>query len=264
MSNYTIYNSAKSAQYVANTQKEWSDHYKDAFLEQSHDFSQLSLLLPDDCLIMVGPPRHPDWASFNNRTIGFLRNITIGQQANLQPVKALGSRRHIWAKTNQPVTLQIQRMVFTKGTLLGTLYSIIASDKGNINKNLTYNAGKIGDIPDVYQSQGMMYTNIEDDLFRIPFGLKIFLGSPSIIANEKSVPAVLAESCVIQTHQMSITAGEALVLEDVTIYADRLVGEKRDDDNGVVTGSTEFVEPKPASAAQAESNAERINNGEMG
>ena len=227
---YTIYDQSKSEQYVVEDRSNWLEKYKDAFLEQSHDFSQLSLLLPDDCLIMVGPPRFPDWSTNASVAVGFLRNMTINQQSQVQPVKAIGSRRHIWAKTNQPVTIQVQRMVFTKGTLMGTLYSIIdkgGEGRGNIFKNQTYDAGEIGNITNIVNSKGAMYTNIEDDLYRIPFGLWVTLGSPSILANQASVPSVIAESCVLQAHQMSITSGEALVMEDVTILSDRLVGVNR-------------------------------------
>lgn len=35
----------------------WVSAYKEAFVEHQHDLSQLTLVLPDDCLIVVGPPR---------------------------------------------------------------------------------------------------------------------------------------------------------------------------------------------------------------
>ena len=32
----------------------WVDQYKEAFVEHQHDTSQLTLILPDDCLVVVG------------------------------------------------------------------------------------------------------------------------------------------------------------------------------------------------------------------
>lgn len=237
MASYTIYNTNNSKLYVADTKPDWQSQYKDAFLEQSHDFSQLSLLLPDDCLIVVGPPRRPQWGNETNdskaeRTIGFVRNLSISQQSSVQPLKAVGSRRHIFAKTNQPVSLQMDRMVFTRGTLMGTLYSIVNSGAGNVNKRQTYNAGSIGTLGSIKNGNGMMYTNIEDDLYRIPFGIRIILGSPTVVANNTSQPSILAEACTLQAHSMSFTAGEAVVLEQVSIIADRVVGWDRDENPG--------------------------------
>ena len=31
----------------------WVDKYKEAFVEHQHDISQLTLVLPDDCLVVV-------------------------------------------------------------------------------------------------------------------------------------------------------------------------------------------------------------------
>ena len=233
---YTIYDSEKSTKYVADTDTQWNDQYKDAFLEQSHDFSELSLILPDDCLVLVGPPRYPFWNVSNaTKALGFLQGVTISQTSAVQPLKAIGSRRHIMAKTNQPVSVQINRMMFTSGTLLGSLYSVISSSTGHINDNQTYKAGTISTLSDIKNGKGEMYTNLEDDLYRIPFGLRIFLGSPTIVANETTKPSILIEGCTLQAHTMSLNSGDAMVMEQVSIVADRVVGWERSSNRNVAS-----------------------------
>ncbi len=226
MANYTIYDATNSKLNVTSSESNWYQRYKEAFIEQSHDFSQLSLLLPDDCLVMAGPPRRPLWQSSEGKcAVGFVNTLSVTQQSSVQPLKALGSRRHIFAKTNQPAQITMRRAMFTRGTLMYTIYSNIDASAGAVTKkNQSLLAGDISTISGIENGTGYMYTNLEEDLYRIPFGLRIMLASPTILANETAAPSILAEGCTFANHNMTVTAGEAVIFEDVTIYADRIVG----------------------------------------
>ena len=90
----------------------WVSAYKEAFVEHQHDLSQLTLVLPDDCLIVVGPPRlaHASGDSAFH-PVGFINNLQYTETRQVQPLKALGSRRHIFSATNAPVQGSIARML---------------------------------------------------------------------------------------------------------------------------------------------------------
>lgn len=249
MAKYNIYNGArKTSSTGINTVtafSNWDEAYKDGFVEQSHDFSELSLILPDDCLVIAGPPRITNWKDAPEHAVGYVQGLTISQTSSVQPLKGLGSRRHIFAKTNQPVSVQINRMIFTGASLLHTLY---ASHKTSyLKQNEHFDAGSYG-ANRAYNAKGNIYTNIEDDLYRVPFGLMVYLNSPAMLDTGTSGSySLLIEACTLQSHTMAITAGESFIMEQVSLFADRVVGYKGDsngsdddtpDDTGGAGGTT--------------------------
>lgn len=225
MAKYTIYDSSDTSKSVATTPKSHAELYKDGHLEQTHDFSELSLILPDDCLVIAGPPRLRQWSDQSAaHAVGYVQGITIQQTSSVQPLKSIGSRRHIFAKTNQPVSVQINRMLFTGSSLLQTLYYNHSFENGGLQKNELFNAGDSG-IDNVANANGHILTNIEEDIYRVPFGIWVHLNSPALMGNDQNGShAYLIEACTIQSHSMGITAGEAMVMESVSIFADRVVG----------------------------------------
>ncbi len=97
----------------------WVDKYKKAFVEHQHDISQLTLVLPDDCLVVVGPPRLSHASSDSSfYPVGFPNSINISETRTVQPLKAVGSRRHIFAATNAPVQGSIGLLLFPGRNLL--------------------------------------------------------------------------------------------------------------------------------------------------
>lgn len=118
----------------------WVDQYKEAFVEHQHDTSQLTLILPDDCLVVVGPPRLSHASSENSfYPVGFLNSINISETRNVQPMKAIGSRRHIFAATNAPVQGSIGRLLFLGRNMLNALYANADFGPGITDRNSKYN-----------------------------------------------------------------------------------------------------------------------------
>lgn len=63
----------------------WVQNYKEAFVEHPHDTSQLTLVLPDDCLMVSGPPRlrHASSADDDFHIIGFANNVSHSETRNV-------------------------------------------------------------------------------------------------------------------------------------------------------------------------------------
>jgi len=195
----------------------WIDNYKQQFVEHSHDQSMLSLVTPDDSLIVVGPPRLSGNAS-DFYIVGFINSLQYTESAQVQPMKAIGSRRHVFSRTNQPVQGSIGRMMVLGSNLYRALYAVTElSDKIKDNNSRFATGGSGAD--------SSWYVNLEEDLFRIPFGLGIIYNSPASLASgdKHSAGAEFIEACTIINRSASHQAQQAMVMEQVTFMADRVV-----------------------------------------
>lgn len=198
----------------------WVQNYKEAFVEHPHDTSQLTLVLPDDCLMVSGPPRlrHASSADDDFHIIGFANNVSHSESRNVQPLKAIGSRRHIFAATNQPVQIQMNRMMILGLNTLRSLYADARFGKDIYNRNSKY--GNIADVDDA-----SWFSNLEEDIFRVPIGLGIIYNAPASLGGymKKCAGAEYFEVCTIVSKQVAMTAHDAMIMENVTMLADRCI-----------------------------------------
>ena len=204
------------------SKSKWVDNYKEAFLEKIHDSTQMDLVLPDDCLIVAGPPRMTMFASTSFNPIGFVTSFSVQEQRQIQPLKAIGSRRHVFSATNAPVNLTIERMLIDGRNLMRALYQ--DNDRNNAQATLTQNSK--------FMEGTDWYVNLEEDIYRIPFGLGICFYTPRKLANKfpsllntDSNPAGFDyfEGCVVQSMNMSLQQGGTVIMEQVSILSDRRI-----------------------------------------
>lgn len=194
----------------------WVDSYKNQFINQSHDLSQLSLVLPDDCLVVMGPARLSGVSGDDNfYPVGFLNMMQYSENRQVQPLKAIGSRRHIFASTNSPVQGSIGRLLFLGPNLYRAMYALAEYPARIKDRNSAFAVGS-GD-------SASWFTNAEEDLFRIPVGIGIIYNSPASMAGKKSAGAEYLEVCVLTNRQVSLQSGQAMIMEQVSFMADRIV-----------------------------------------
>lgn len=202
----------------------WLETYKHTFLNQSHDQSQLNLILPDDCLVVIGAPRLKDVRTTELYPVGFLNSINFAETRQVQPLKSIGSRRHIFAATNAPIQGSIARMLFVGDNLMRALHKM-QSVPDTIAKqaNNTFNSGSMFNES---TGRGEWFANVEEDLFRIPFGLGIIYNGPSTLAagSKGKGVAEYIEGCVLTSRNVAIQSGQAMIMEQVSFMADRVVG----------------------------------------
>lgn len=198
----------------------WVSNYKEAFVEHPHDTSQLTLVLPDDCLMVSGPPRlrHARDTGVDFHIIGFANNVSHSETRNVQPLKAIGSRRHIFAATNQPVQIQINRLMILGLNTLRSLYADAVFGTDIYNRNSKY-----GNIASV--DTASWFSNLEEDIFRVPVGLGIIYNAPATLGGSMKMcaGAEYFEVCTIVSKQVAMTAHDAMIMENVTMMADRCI-----------------------------------------
>lgn len=216
------YNIKTDTTAVVNDFAAWVSAYKEQQIQHSHDQSMMTLMTPDEALLVVGPPRlsttqydsGTSLSATDFAIVGFVNTIQYNEQAQVTPMKALGSRRHIFAKTNAPVTGSIGRMMILGSNMLRALYSMTsASDVLELDTTAVNNG----------EEDSAWYTNLEEDLFRIPFGMGIVYAAPATMDVGTIYSAEYFEVCVIQNRQASIQSGQAMIMENVSFMADRIV-----------------------------------------
>lgn len=212
-------------QTVATDPSSWIQQYKEQFVEHYHDSSQLTFIQPDDCLIVAGPPRLSMASTTGTdifNTIGFINSFQYTETRSVQPLKAIGSRRHVFSSTNAPVQITISRMMLLGNNLLKSLYANATFGNGITATNSKYDI-KAGN------NEGTWWTNVEEDVFRVPFGLGVIWDAPASLAhasnskNTVHAGAEYFEVCTIVNRSTAIQSGQAVMMENVTLMADRVV-----------------------------------------
>jgi len=216
-----IYNAA--ADNAVTDISEWANQYKEQSIEMHNSRGMFDLASPDDSLLVAGPARFSDSTQTGSfYVIGVCQQIQIQEQSNVQPVKSIGTRRMLFTKSNAPVSISIGRMMFYGKNLARALYTQVTSSFADVNTS----SQKFAQGGDYAASKYL--TNLEEDLYRTPFGLGIIYHTPRSAALAKSgsndaVGAEFAECCYLVSRATSIQSGQTTIMENVQILADRMV-----------------------------------------
>ena len=218
---------------IATSIDDWVGTYKNAYIQKMHDATQMDVVLPDDCLILAGPPRLSG-SSTEVTPIGFVTSFSMQEQRQVQPMKAIGSYRHVFTATNSPVTLSFERLLIDGPNLMRSLYGEWTRSNTTEFKNEAF-------------VESDWFMNLEDDIYRIPFGLGLVYYNPRTLSgadnsgNTMTSPgADYFEGCVVQSCSMSIQQGQTAIMENVQVLCDRRVpftGRTRTTADNLVTST---------------------------
>jgi hypothetical protein len=201
------------------TLEQWKNTYMDRNVEIIHDQTMMTLATPDDSIMVVGPPRLADAKSEDKMfyTVGLVSNITYNESSIVQPMKGIGSRRHIFSRTNAPVQGSIGRLVVLGPNLYRALYAM-----ADVN---AFTAPKDTQLSKTNKDVDSWFANLEENLFRIPFGLGIIYMSPANGADSSktAIGAEYIECCALVNRNVGMQAGQAMIMEQVSFLADRVI-----------------------------------------
>lgn len=228
-----------SSEPVSRSISDWIYDYKEAFVQHPHDSSQLSLILPDDCLLVAGPTRLRQASTADSAEffpIGFANTVNYSETRQVQPLKAIGSRRHIFASTNQPVQISIGRMLILGMNTLRAMYANADFGGGISDNNSSFSQNSDS-------LDAAWYTNAEEDIFRVPIGLGIIYNAPASLSyNMETIPgAEYFEVCTLVNKNVTLQSGQAMVMEQVTLMADRVIPWCDVASNGALTAGSDVA-----------------------
>ncbi len=194
--------------------------FQENHIERHMDNAAYEAAHPDDTLVLAGPPRRDSIVKTGTEggpnnigtllAIGMLQNVQFTQTKPTQPMMAIGSGRAFFVSGKAQTQWNIARLFINGRNLLRVLYhNAIAADvdvskfddQAALNKNAQY------------------FINLDSELYYVPFGLAAFFRNKA----HDVVGAFYCELSMINSYAIGMTAGQNMILENVSGLADRLV-----------------------------------------
>jgi len=189
--------------------------FQQSYVERLMDHSALSSAHPDDTLILAGPPRmvnQKPQAIFDQLLpIGMIQSMQVSQQKPTTPMQAVGSGRGFYISGKAQGQANIQRLFVNGRNLLRALQT------NAIRSGI--DATKFDEPATWHNKESKFYANLDSELFLIPFGMAVFFRDKL----HDEIGAFYMELCQINSWAIGVSAGQNMVMENVSLFFDRLM-----------------------------------------
>ena len=197
------------------------DFYK-KFVERASFSDNVSH--PDATLVLAGPALYEEIGEVDKdieesdklTPIGFVTDITIGDQQAISRLNEIGSGRPRLAVGDNDIRGNIRRGFFNGNTLAYALYQNSLKSTSANKWDALYDpvlvSGGSGDNEKHYKF------GLWSDLFKIPFGLALCMRT---IGNDY-IASMYLEQVYIENYEKSITRGQAVMFEDIQWVCERI------------------------------------------
>lgn len=186
-------------------------------VERHMDNAAYEAAHPDDTLVLAGPPRKPAnqaAASEDGITsllaIGMLQSVQFTQSKPTQPMMAIGSGRSFFVSGKAQTQWNIARLFVNGRNLLRVLYHNAVAAGVEVQKM---------DDQAALSAQSQYFINLDSELYYVPFGMAAFFRNKA----HAVVGAFYCELAMINSYAVGMTAGQNMILENVSGMADRLL-----------------------------------------
>lgn len=155
--------------------------------------------------------------------IGVAENATINQATPIQKVFEIGSKLAYLMRTPASIQMNIGRIMVEGKSLLGKLFSFYIDEDGPKIKSVVDGSLQTS-TPHSTPNSSDFYINLQSEFFDQEIGLLFwFLNSvPTDDMPGTTVGTTYLERAMIESHQMQISAGAALLMEAVSIQGRRM------------------------------------------
>ena len=173
---------------------------------------------PDNTLVLAGPPRFMDVNQEASTglssllAIGMLQTFQITSQKPTQPLQAIGSGRTYFVSGKSQTTWRIGRLFCNGRNLLRVCYH------NAVGGGLNLEAFDDPPVSDGGSRYTPYYINLDSELYYVPFGLGVIFKDKA----QDLIGAFYVELCMISTYTIGFTAGQNMIMEDVSGLCDRL------------------------------------------
>jgi hypothetical protein len=187
------------------------------YVERLMDNSAFTAAHPDDTLVLAGPARFGvggnDIDDFIDSLlpIGSMMNFTMAANAPVQPLTAIGSGRTFFVRGKGNITFSIGRLFVNGRNLLRVLYTSAIQQGIKIHQM---------DDPAMARYENEQYVvNLDSELFYVPFGMACLFRDKS----RSPVGAFYIELAMLNTYNIGIASGQAMIMENINGVADRIL-----------------------------------------
>jgi hypothetical protein len=190
--------------------------FQQSYVERVMDNASYTAAHPDDTLVLAGPARKPTAAPGaapgQNAllAIGMLQSIQFSQSKPTQPLMAIGSGRSFFVSGKATTQFSIGRLFVNGRNLLRVMHNNAVA--GGID-------AKLLDDPAALEKKSYYFTNLDSELYYVPFGLGCLFRSKA----HDSIGGFYAELCLLNSYGVSVNAGQNMIMESVSGMADRVL-----------------------------------------
>lgn len=173
---------------------------------------------PDDTLLLAGPARRDVVRTERNtqRTLlplGMFTAFGVQTQAPVTPMMAIGSGRSFFVRGKSQSSWNVQRVMINGRNLMRALYHNAVEVNGLNPDQFDDPAAVEG------QPRSQFFINLDSELFYIPFGMAVIMRTKS----RTLVASCYLELCLINSYGLQIGAGQAMIMESVSGFCDRVM-----------------------------------------
>lgn len=239
-------------------------------VERHMDNAAYEAAHPDDTLVLAGPPRKHSLNGSGASTgaaaggvgsllaIGMLQSVQFTQSKPTQPMMAIGSGRSFFVSGKAQTQWNIARLFVNGRNLLRVLYHNAIAAGVDVSKM---------DDQAATTRNSQYFINLDSELYYVPFGLAAFFRNKA----HAVVGAFYCELSMINSYAIGMTAGQNMILENVSGMADRLmpfelssVARGGAPNGGVSKASLDamlnFASPAPAGTGENTTGIEPIDD----
>jgi hypothetical protein len=189
-------------------------------VERHMDNAAYEAAHPDDTLVLAGPPRRDSLVKVGAQAgsngvgtllaIGMLQSVQFTQSKPTQPMMAIGSGRSFFVSGKAQTQWNIARLFVNGRNLLRVLYHNALMAGVDVSKM---------DDQAALKQNSQFFINLDSELYYVPFGLAAFFRNKA----HDVVGAFYCELSMINSYAIGMTAGQNMMIENVSGLADRLV-----------------------------------------
>lgn len=195
---------------------QWS--FQENYVERLMDNAAFTAAHPNNTLVLAGPARFSNVLSDNTNLgdnllpVGMIQNMQVQQQRQVQPMQAVGSARTYFTASKSNVSFNISRLFINGRNLLRALYTQATQNTSAINMT------SFGEPPVKQSDDEQFFLNLDSELFYVPIGLAVLFRS---VAHD-AVGAFYIELAMLNSWNVSVQAGQSMIMENVSGFADRI------------------------------------------
>ena len=207
---------------MANTIQDWDSsggYVDDEVLQGS---SARDYVAAESVVIAAGPPALDtpgfDWSLI--KPIGVVQSVGIAQSRQLQQLFEIGSKESFFIPGKTFVNANFSRVLVHGPNLLRAFYSWYSPEGVGAAVGVTApDISPGGDRPGEPYPNAYFYINLASELFSRPIGLLLYMQD----TEKEDYAASYLENCFIQSHQMSVSAQQTLIMENVQVRSSKII-----------------------------------------
>jgi hypothetical protein len=191
--------------------------FQSNYVERPMDNAAYQAAHPDDTMVLAGPARFGTVDQSGNGegiatllSVGMLQQFSFSTTKPTQPMMAIGSGRTFFVSGKSQISWNIGRLFVNGRNLLRVLYHNAVARGLDVQKF---------DDPAAKNKNSNFFINLDSELYYVPFGMAVFFRNKA----HDLVGSFYAELCMINSYNIAVSAGQSMIMENVSGLADRLL-----------------------------------------